>query len=71
MRRARVAHGVLVEDGEPTGGQWNFDHDNRQPPPKGATSLGVTEPWWPTEDDIDAQVRDLATVFATQATVAL
>ena len=57
-RRARQAHGVLMDGGEPAGGQWNFDHDNRQPPPKGATTLGVTEPWWPTEDDIDAEVRE-------------
>lgn len=57
-RRARVAHGVLLDGGDPAGGQWNFDHDNRQPPPKGAETLGVTEPWWPTEDDVDAQVRE-------------
>ena len=57
-RRARQAHGVLLDGGEPAGGQWNFDHDNRQPPPKGADTLGVTEPWWPSEDDIDAQVRE-------------
>jgi deoxyribodipyrimidine photolyase-related protein len=30
----------------------------RQPPPKGVDTLGVPEPWWPVEDDIDAQVRD-------------
>ena len=47
-----------MDGGEPAGGQWNFDHDNREPPPKGADTLGVTEPWWPTEDDIDAEVRD-------------
>jgi deoxyribodipyrimidine photolyase-related protein len=57
-RRARLAHGVLLDGGEPAGGQWNFDHDNREPPPRGASTLGVTEPWWPTEDDIDAEVRD-------------
>lgn len=57
-RRARRAHGVLLEgDGEPAGGQWNFDHDNREPPPRGATTLGVPEPWWPVEDEIDEQVR--------------
>jgi len=44
-QRARQAHGVLIDGGEPVGGQWNFDHDNRQPPPKGADTLGVTEPW--------------------------
>ena len=26
--------------------------------PSGADTLGVTEPWWPSEDDIDAQVRE-------------
>ena len=57
-REARRRHGVLMEGAEPAGGRLNFDHDNRQPPPKGASSLGVTEPWWPTEDDIDAQVRE-------------
>ncbi len=57
-RRARLAHGVLLDGGEPAGGTWNFDHDNRQPPPKGAATPGVTEPWWPTEDDIDAEVRE-------------
>jgi deoxyribodipyrimidine photolyase-related protein len=57
-RRARLAHGVLVDGAEPAGGRWNFDHDNREPAPKGASTLGVTEPWWPTEDDIDAEVRE-------------
>ncbi len=57
-REARRRTGVLVEaDGEPTGGRWNYDADNREPPPKGAVTLGVDEPWWPEEDDIDAQVR--------------
>ncbi|WP_370289428.1 cryptochrome/photolyase family protein [Nocardioides sp.] len=56
-RRARQAHGVLMDDGEPAGGRWNFDHDNRESPPKGATTLGVPEPRWPSESDIDAEVR--------------
>lgn len=31
-RQMRVRHGVLMEDaGQPVGGQWNFDHDNRKP----------------------------------------
>ena len=41
----------------PEGGAFNFDHDNRQPPPKGAESLGLPTPLWPEEDDIDALVR--------------
>ena len=31
-RKMRQKHGVLLEpDGSPTGGQWNFDADNRKP----------------------------------------
>jgi deoxyribodipyrimidine photolyase-related protein len=40
----------------PAGGRWNYDTDNRQPPPRGP-QLGVPEPWWPQEDDIDREVR--------------
>lgn len=30
-REMRKSHDVLMDDsGEPTGGQWNFDHDNRE-----------------------------------------
>ena len=47
---------VLMDGDEPAGGRWNLDAENRQPPPKAAT-LGVPEPWWPEEDEIDAQVR--------------
>ena len=56
-RDARQRTGVLMDDGEPAGGRWNFDPDNREPPPKGAATLGAPEPWWPVEDDIDAEVR--------------
>ncbi|MGA7690206.1 MAG: cryptochrome/photolyase family protein [Jiangellales bacterium] len=62
-RDVRRRLGVLVEpDGAPVGGRWNFDADNRQPPPRRATRLSdvvdVPEPWWPVEDDIDAGVRE-------------
>lgn len=56
-REARRRTGILMEDGEPVGGRWNFDADNRKPPPRGATTLGLPEPMWPVEDDIDAGVR--------------
>jgi deoxyribodipyrimidine photolyase-related protein len=47
---------VLVDDaGEPAGGKWNLDADNRKPPPKGG--LDAPAPWQPTEDEIDEQVR--------------
>ena len=35
-RQGRKRFGVLMgDDGQPLGGQWNFDHDNRKAPPKG------------------------------------
>lgn len=57
-QRSRL--GILVEHTPsgiaPVGGQWNFDSDNRLPPPKTAT-LNLPDPWWPIEDDIDERVR--------------
>ncbi|MDN5762721.1 MAG: cryptochrome/photolyase family protein [Microlunatus sp.] len=49
--------GLLMDGAEPVGGRWNFDAQNREPPPKRRSSLGVPEPAWPTEDAIDAGVR--------------
>ncbi len=34
-RRMRKKTGLLLDDGEPVGGQWNLDHDNREKPKKG------------------------------------
>ncbi|WP_280803927.1 cryptochrome/photolyase family protein [Aurantimicrobium minutum] len=56
-RHWRDTTGILMEGFQPAGGQYNYDHDNRQPPPKGASNLGLPAPWSPQEDDIDAQVR--------------
>jgi deoxyribodipyrimidine photolyase-related protein len=42
---------------QPEGGRFNFDHDNRQPPPKKQETLGVVPPWYPVEDEIDQEVR--------------
>jgi deoxyribodipyrimidine photolyase-related protein len=56
-RNVRRRTGVLMDTGEPVGGQWNFDADNRLSPPRGRDTLGVPEPWWPTEDSIDDEVR--------------
>jgi deoxyribodipyrimidine photolyase-related protein len=63
-REVRRLHGLLLDaDGRPEGGRWNYDEENRQPPPRRALRLtdatGVPEPWWPAEDDVDAQVREL------------
>ena len=56
-RHWRDSTGILMEGPQPAGGQYNYDHDNRQPPPKGALNLGLPAPWAPVEDEIDAQVR--------------
>ncbi len=64
-RAARRRLDVLMDGDEPAGGRWNFDQENREPPPKRAGRrrpdrphlLGVPAPWWPTEDEIDDRVR--------------
>lgn len=33
-RKMRTKNNILMSDGEPLGGQWNFDKDNRRPPDK-------------------------------------
>ena len=57
-RWQRIRLDVLVEpDRAPVSGRWNFDADNRLPPPKGAATLGLEQLAYPVEDDIDAEVR--------------
>ena len=56
-RDSRRRLDVLMDGGEPVEGRWNFDAENREPPPKTET-LGLPEPSWPVEDEIDAQVRE-------------
>lgn len=46
---------LLMEGSDPEAGKWNFDEENRLPPPK--QGLGLPHPWQPTEDDLDAEVR--------------
>ncbi len=53
MQRTRLS--LLMSAGEPVGGKWNFDEDNRLPPPK--SGLGLPLPYRPEEDELDAQVR--------------
>ncbi|MBC8091576.1 MAG: cryptochrome/photolyase family protein [Pseudonocardia sp.] len=69
-RAQRRRFDVLMDGSEPVGGRWNFDADNREPPPRGRKRLDVPGPWQPREDAIDERVRadldalDLPTVGA-------
>ena len=57
-RHQRQRLNLLVDpDGQPDAGRWNFDADNRQPPPKGAPTLGLSVAWAQTEDELDLAVR--------------
>ena len=56
-RWQRARFGLLMDGSEPAGGRWNYDHDNREPPPK-AAHLDLDEPWLAAEDDLDGEVRD-------------
>jgi deoxyribodipyrimidine photolyase-related protein len=56
-RDARRRLELLMDGDGPAGDRWNFDAENREPPPKNTTRLGVASPWFPNEDEIDEQVR--------------
>jgi deoxyribodipyrimidine photolyase-related protein len=59
-RWQRLRLGVLMDVGaggpEPVGGKWNFDHDNREPPPRDGRSWPAIERF--ELDDIDREVLD-------------
>ncbi|MEL6892288.1 MAG: cryptochrome/photolyase family protein [Actinomycetota bacterium] len=53
-QRTRLGY-LMTPDDEPEGGRWNFDDQNREPPPKGTMNL------WPAPqqsrlDDLDREV---------------
>jgi len=56
-RDVRRRFDILMDGDQPAGGRWNFDADNREPPPKGAGALDIPGPWSPEEDEIDERVR--------------
>ncbi|MEM9201521.1 MAG: cryptochrome/photolyase family protein [Actinomycetota bacterium] len=45
---------ILMDGDQPAGGRWNFDADNREPPPKDGRSWPAAEVF--SLDDIDRQV---------------
>ncbi|WP_037911682.1 cryptochrome/photolyase family protein [Actinacidiphila yeochonensis] len=56
-RWVRREQGLLMDGGDPAGGRWNLDHDNREPPPSGRAALDLPPPWRPSEDAVDDEVR--------------
>ncbi|MFF8831167.1 cryptochrome/photolyase family protein [Streptomyces sp. NPDC015131] len=56
-RWVRRGHQLLMDGDQPAGGRWNHDHDNREPPPRGARALDAPRPYRPREDGIDEEVR--------------
>ena len=55
-RLMRKTHGILVDqDGNPEGGQWNFDRDNRKPFPKKGPGL-IPPPALFEPDDVSRAV---------------
>ncbi len=55
-RAQRKRLGLLLQPGgEPEGGRWNLDRENRRPPE--AATARAPDPWRATEDALDAEVR--------------
>lgn len=52
-RTMRLRHKILIENNKPVGGKWNFDQDNRKPPPK---SQIIPEPFKVRPDNITKDV---------------
>jgi len=53
-RWQRTRLGILMDGDEPAGGRWNFDHDNREPPPRDGRAW--PEPLRTPLDDLDWDV---------------
>ncbi len=56
-RDQRRRFDVLMQGADPVGNRWNYDEENREPPPKKQATLDVPAPYRPREDDIDERVR--------------
>ena len=56
-RRLRVKTGLLMQGDKPAGGRWNFDAENRKPPPRGrAWPRLALRPPTPVEVEVEALV---------------
>ena len=69
-RDVRRRTGILMTpSGEPVGGRWNFDAENRLPPPK-THDLGL-HITFPVEDEIDTQARAMLAEWQAQGWLSL
>jgi deoxyribodipyrimidine photolyase-related protein len=67
-RRQRRTLGYLMDGDEPAGGRWNFDHDNREPPPKDGGAWPQPQPQHSSLDTLDeAVLEDLPAEAVGQA----
>ena len=63
-RRQRVRLGYLMDGDKPVGGQWNYDKENREPPPRDGTS-----PWpAPLRDVLDAIDKEVIAALPSSCT---
>mgnify|MGYP002064604651 CR=1 FL=1 len=62
-RHMRQQHAILMEDGKPAGGSWNFDRDNRKP--FGRQGPGMVPDWPRFEPDATTQavMQDVSRLF--------
>jgi deoxyribodipyrimidine photolyase-related protein len=63
-RPLREKHGVLMDDGEPAGGAWNFDADNRGAFPKGGPGKLLAPRRFPPDAVTRAVIELVNTRFA-------
>ena len=59
-RKIRQSTGILMDGGDPVGGQWNFDHDNRKALDQRATP---NPPQWPLDSITEAVIELVNTRF--------
>jgi deoxyribodipyrimidine photolyase-related protein len=55
-REMRKKYNILIDNGKPTGGQWNYDHENRKPAKDG---MSIPKTFSIEPDSITLEVMDL------------
>ena len=63
-REMRQHSGVLMEKGKPVGGQWNFDHDNRESFGKAGPGLRMPPRRFKPDEITQGVIADVETHFA-------